>query len=137
MTVLCRAQIPGCARCQAEAEYDASKGHECLEPSEKWTSWCDLTRKWREKSERDHEVTHKPVTCERCGFVISDRTSPSRDVVGVCRSGQCQEWRCAQCNAVQGSAGPVTCWACSGYRSTAVSRMRTLYRQKKRRNSLG
>ncbi len=126
--VECLESVPGCADCQAEANYRGP--HRCSSDSEKYFTMCEVFGRQKRKNERFHRLTHEPSRCQKCDKVVRDNVGYDVLKMRACKAGYCREAHCPYCDALWSSDGPVACPACGSWgRDPRISRMHRKYRR--------
>lgn len=111
----CLRSVEGCEQCAAEEEWAFSQGHECGPEDKRWSTLCEVVGEGRRRSPELHRLTHEPERCEDCKAILNDRLGLYEIETRPCPSGQCTEWVCSFCKAVQSSEGPIDCPTCGSW----------------------
>lgn len=129
----CDRMVPGCLDCEAEQDYQDSIGHVCDEHSDRFTTLCELRGEGRRSDEEYHQMSHEPERCEACHEIVDDHLGATAYYTRLCPAGLCPQVVCSHCNEVTSSFGPIDCPTCGSLgRRPAVTRMRSLYRVKRK-----
>lgn len=130
----CVGLVEGCPQCQLEQEYLDSKGHTCGQSGEYFSALCEITGEARRNDLEFHRLSHEPERCERCQEPIWDKVGLNGLGLRPCPSRLCWENYCVVCGFVNSSFGPLDCPTCGSLgRRPGVSRLRSLYRMKRKR----
>lgn len=134
VSLTCDALIPGCPDCAAEQVYRDSIGHDCQHHHEHLRTMCQVMGEARRQDEEFHRLSHEPELCENCQEPIHDRVGLNNTVQKLCPAGCCLHVVCKVCGSDWASYGPIDCPYCGSLgRHPRISRMRGLYRVKRRR----
>lgn len=129
----CDRMVAGCSACEAEQEYQDSIRHVCDEHSDRFTTLCEFLGEGRRSNEEYHQLSHEPERCDSCHEIVDDHLGGIEYYNRLCPMGLCPQVVCFHCNEVMSSYGPIDCPTCGSLgRRPAVTRMRSLYRVKRK-----